>query len=239
MAVNRPDISGGESSKAVKRLAILNRSVRWSTTDSFTGSRDSDIVNSLECFTCDEEDWNHKDCTHRRQQCDAYQDACTTYIRYGVPDKFNARNYRRYFISKGCDTRMGCEKRLGATTPSCQKSYYNDWACVECCTVDSCNFHVSHLGAGSIRANILVTMNIKTGHFTDEPKFTELVTYQLIVPTVKFGGGWNAMGIGRLHQVHADPNGTCYINILDDFLMLPVHIMFYGITMPHVTQPEL
>jgi len=82
-------------------------------------------------------------------------------------------------------------------------------------------------------------VNIKTGHFTDEPKFTELVTDQLIVPTVKFGGGWNAMGIGRLHQVHADPNGTCYINILDDFLMLPVHIMFYGITMPHVTQPEL
>ena len=114
-------------------------------------------ANGLECFTCDEENWNHKDCTNKRQQCDSFQDACTTYIRYGVPDKFNARNYRRYFISKGCDTRSGCEKRLAATTLSCQKSYYNDWACVECCTSDSCNFHVAHLGAGSIRASFIMT----------------------------------------------------------------------------------
>ena len=37
----------------------------------------------LECFACDEEDWNHHDCTHNRQPCDPFQDSCTTYIRFG------------------------------------------------------------------------------------------------------------------------------------------------------------
>ena len=65
-----------------------------------------------------------------------------------VPETFNARNYRRYYISKGCDTQSGCDKRRSATESACQKSYYNDWACVECCTGDSCNFHVQHVSDG-------------------------------------------------------------------------------------------
>lgn len=117
---------------------------------------------ALECYQCDELDWNHQDCTHKRQGCDPFQDACTTYIRYAVPQSFDKRGYRRYYISKGCDTRSGCEKRQAGMQTACQRDYFNDWACVECCVGDLCNYYVAHLGAGSIKANVVMTTMVAT-----------------------------------------------------------------------------
>ncbi len=62
-----------------------------------------------------------------------------------VPEDYSIKGYRRYYISKGCDTQSGCDKRRAATHTVCSKDYYRDWACVECCVGDLCNYYVAHV----------------------------------------------------------------------------------------------
>lgn len=114
-------------------------------------------ASALECYSCRDNDSNRKDCIHNRKSCSQFQDACTTYIRWGVPSEWTARGDRIYFISKDCDTQTGCRRRQAATQTACNRDWYNDWACVDCCTGDLCNYYVT-LGAGSVRANTLLAV---------------------------------------------------------------------------------
>merc|ERR1711893_497159 len=111
-------------------------------------------VQSLECFSCYEVDWNHGPCTGTTIRCLEYQDACITHIKYGVPDTDSLRADRVYYISKGCDTVRGCEQSKGALRTHCKRDWWRDWACVECCKGDLCNYYVK-LGAGTVRAGVL------------------------------------------------------------------------------------
>ena len=60
-----------------------------------------------------------------------------------VPPYWTPRGDRIYYISKDCDTMKGCDRRKAATATHCKRDWYNDWACVECCSGDLCNFFVT------------------------------------------------------------------------------------------------
>ena len=60
-----------------------------------------------------------------------------------VPPYWNSHGDRVYYITKDCDTRQGCDKRQAATMSHCKRDWYLDWACVECCTGDLCNYYVT------------------------------------------------------------------------------------------------
>ena len=62
---------------------------------------------------------------------------------FTVPPYWTPRGDRIYFISKDCDTQQGCERRQAATRTACKRDWYLDWACVECCTGDLCNYYVT------------------------------------------------------------------------------------------------
>ncbi|ELT92794.1 hypothetical protein CAPTEDRAFT_163933 [Capitella teleta] len=110
-------------------------------------------VLSLECYSCEEEERNRGTCNSRTSRCEDFQDACTSYVRWGIPPQWSPRGDRRYYISKGCDTMQGCIKRQEATFTTCNRDWYNDWACVECCSGDLCNYFVTK-GAGNVRASM-------------------------------------------------------------------------------------
>ncbi len=60
-----------------------------------------------------------------------------------VPPYWSPHGDRIYFISKDCDTRQGCDKRKSSMQTHCKRDWYDDWACVECCTGDLCNYYVT------------------------------------------------------------------------------------------------
>jgi len=105
-------------------------------------------ASSLSCYTCEGDYWNWGSCTINFKQCAPFQDACASYTTYGLPVHFYARPERYNSISKGCDTMSACLTRQAALDSStCFRSSYSDWACVECCTGDLCNYYIT-LGAG-------------------------------------------------------------------------------------------
>lgn len=119
-------------------------------------------VIALECYTCEEQDRNNNKCKSTTKQCEQFQDACTSYVRWGIPPYWTPRGDRIYFISKNCDTMAGCEKRQAATYMTCKRDWYNDWACVECCSGDLCNYFVT-LGAGSVTSSVSLVVGACLG----------------------------------------------------------------------------
>jgi len=122
------------------------------------------IATSLECFACSNQDDNKGKCRKTTKQCEEFQDACTTYIRWGVPPYWTPRGDRIYYISKDCDTMKGCERRRAATSTHCKRDWYNDWACVECCTGDLCNYYVT-LGSGTLKVSIFTMVSAILGYW--------------------------------------------------------------------------
>lgn len=101
---------------------------------------------SLECYRCREQHSN-SDCTLERHRCAEYQDACTSYVRWGVPSRWTPRGDRIHYISKDCDTMEGCKRRQAGLQMHCRRDWYHDWACVECCRGDLCNHYVTRCDA--------------------------------------------------------------------------------------------
>ncbi|KAI0228405.1 hypothetical protein LSAT2_021114 [Lamellibrachia satsuma] len=100
-------------------------------------------VLSLECYKCSMAEHNRGECSSQQHSCDQFQDACTTYIRWGSPAQITSRGKRIYYISKDCDTKQGCERRQASQQTTCRRSWTNDWACTECCYDDLCNYFVT------------------------------------------------------------------------------------------------
>jgi len=114
------------------------------------------VASGLQCYTCLNEDHNRHGgaCVTKTKQCDQFQDACTTYVRWGIPPYWTPHGDRIYHISKDCDTRIGCSRRQQAIQTHCMRDWYNDWACVECCTGDLCNYYVT-LGGAMAKSSIV------------------------------------------------------------------------------------
>jgi len=50
---------------------------------------------------------------------------------------------RSVHVSKGCDTSKGCQYRSYVVNEICDRQAARDWACVECCYGDLCNYFVT------------------------------------------------------------------------------------------------
>lgn len=55
---------------------------------------------------------------------------------------------KQYYVSKQCATKSFCEKTWNETLPYCERIWYLDWRCSECCQGDRCNYFVTvHISA--------------------------------------------------------------------------------------------
>ena len=54
-----------------------------------------------------------------------------------------ASGEKQYYISKKCATSDNCEPSNKSVSQKCDRIWYNDWTCVECCTGDRCNYYVT------------------------------------------------------------------------------------------------
>ena len=50
---------------------------------------------------------------------------------------------KQYYVSKQCATKSFCEKTWNETLPYCERIWYLDWRCSECCQGDRCNYFVT------------------------------------------------------------------------------------------------
>jgi lymphocyte antigen 6 complex protein len=108
---------------------------------------------TLECYSCTNQDSNKEKCVKTSKQCEQYHDACNSYIRWAIPPYWTPRGNRIHFISKDCDTQVNCAKKQKGLSSSCVRDWYLDWACMECCTGDLCNYYVT-MGSSRIRIRL-------------------------------------------------------------------------------------
>jgi len=111
------------------------------------------VAYSLECYSCTNQDSNKEKCIKTSKQCTQYQDSCVSYIRWAIPPYWTPRGNRIHFVSKDCDTQVNCAKKQLGIAQSCVRDWYLDWACVECCTGDLCNYYVT-LGSSRIHVSM-------------------------------------------------------------------------------------
>lgn len=50
---------------------------------------------------------------------------------------------KQFYISKKCATELDCKNSIHAVSKRCDRIWYNDWECVECCHGDRCNYFVT------------------------------------------------------------------------------------------------
>jgi hypothetical protein len=112
---------------------------------------------ALECYTCTQQDNNKEKCIKTTKQCEQYQDACVSEIRWAIPPYWTPRGNRIHYLSKDCDTSVNCPNRKVAATDGCVRDWYLDWYCVECCQGDLCNYYAT-LGSSRLRLPIWTTL---------------------------------------------------------------------------------
>ncbi|ELU10905.1 hypothetical protein CAPTEDRAFT_155769 [Capitella teleta] len=115
------------------------------------------LADSLECYACKNQDTNKDKCVKTTIQCEENQDTCITTIKWGLPPYWTPYGERFHYVDKDCDTRNHCAQLKEESKLHCKRDWFDDWACVECCTGDLCNYYVT-LGADSIRINHLLQL---------------------------------------------------------------------------------
>lgn len=105
---------------------------------------------ALECYVCTKQDKNNEKCTETIKTCDPVETRCLTEVRWGSTPYWAASGEKQYYISKVCSTEEYCLNQTLRYEDRCDRIWYNDWECVECCTGDRCNYYVT-LGAGLSR----------------------------------------------------------------------------------------
>jgi hypothetical protein len=112
---------------------------------------------ALECYTCTQQDINKEKCIKTTKQCEQYQDACVSEIRWAIPPYWTPRGNRINYLSKNCETSSNCAARRLAAQDGCVRDWYLDWYCVECCQGDLCNYYAT-LGSSRLRLPLLTTL---------------------------------------------------------------------------------
>ena len=64
--------------------------------------------------------------------------------------------FRMHYVSKDCDTRVACESKMALTNSQCKRDWYDDWACIECCTGDMCNYYVTLTASSNLHNTTLL-----------------------------------------------------------------------------------
>ncbi|KAL3215291.1 hypothetical protein MRX96_006562 [Rhipicephalus microplus] len=112
---------------------------------------------ALECYVCTSQDKNNEKCTETIRTCDPSETRCLTEVRWGSTPYWAPSGEKQYYISKFCSTDEHCINQTIRYRERCDRIWYNDWECVECCTGDRCNYYVT-LGAGLSRPSAWICL---------------------------------------------------------------------------------
>ncbi|XP_074597994.1 coiled [Brevipalpus obovatus] len=104
-------------------------------------------VSPLECYVCIKQENNKDKCVETVKNCEIGQDRCMTEVRWGSTPYWAPSGLKQYYINKTCASREMCEQREHQLVSRCDRIWYNDWECVECCTGDRCNYYVTLAGS--------------------------------------------------------------------------------------------
>lgn len=108
---------------------------------------------ALECYVCTRQDKNNEKCTETIRTCDPSETRCLTEVRWGSTPYWAPSGEKQFYISKSCAKEDFCTSETARYRDRCDRIWYNDWECVECCTGDRCNYFVT-LGAGHSRPSM-------------------------------------------------------------------------------------
>lgn len=100
----------------------------------------------LECYVCHNQDDNKSKCAETVKTCDPDQEQCLTEVRWGSTPYWALTGQKQYFISKRCATRQECQESQADKFHRCDRIWYNDWNCTNCCSGDKCNYYVTLAG---------------------------------------------------------------------------------------------
>ncbi|XP_003746440.1 uncharacterized protein LOC100901649 [Galendromus occidentalis] len=107
----------------------------------------------LECYICTNQDENNAKCTSTIQLCEPHQDRCMTEVRWGSTPYWAPTGEKQFYVSKWCSNQTVCEYTIRRQSKRCDRIWYNDWECSECCTGDRCNYYVT-LGASGLKSSM-------------------------------------------------------------------------------------
>jgi hypothetical protein len=112
------------------------------------------IVTALDCYVCKDQEDNKEKCVKTVKTCKSEQDRCLTEVRWEFMDA-------QYYVSKRCVTQDVCNKEIKDSYDSlkCHRIGYNDWACIDCCHGDRCNFFVTLSTTSLICSNFLLLVS--------------------------------------------------------------------------------
>jgi len=110
-------------------------------------------VSSLDCYVCKNQEDNKGKCVKTVKTCDIGQDRCLTEVRWGGMPYWAPSGQKQYYVSKRCASKENCTAEKEALGRRCERIWFNDWECVDCCHGDRCNFYVT-LGSNRITAGI-------------------------------------------------------------------------------------
>ncbi|KAI3378609.1 hypothetical protein SNEBB_002446 [Seison nebaliae] len=115
------------------------------------------ILDSLECYICEEQEGNDDKCKKTVKQCNEGEDVCASFVSWTLPQEFSPQNERRHYITKACDTKPNCRQSIEMTASICTRHRYYDSLCVECCEGDRCNYYVT-LNSNTTKSSLILTI---------------------------------------------------------------------------------
>ncbi|CAG7830946.1 unnamed protein product [Allacma fusca] len=116
-----------------------------------------DEVRSLECYVCSRQEGNAEKCLTTTKTCESDENACQSEIRWGSTPYWSQGAEKQYYVTKKCAKKEDCEEYVNRFTSSCQRIWYEDWKCGECCQGDRCNYYII-MGAGNLKATWLLSL---------------------------------------------------------------------------------
>ncbi|KAF8561922.1 Low affinity cationic amino acid transporter 2 protein [Paragonimus westermani] len=97
----------------------------------------------MECYVCRNQEGNRDKCIRTTMQCLEDQLSCITNISYTIPPYWSPLGERTHFIWKACISTAECERLMEEAGQYCQREWFMDWRCVECCQGELCNYYVT------------------------------------------------------------------------------------------------
>ncbi|XP_015785315.1 uncharacterized protein LOC107362712 [Tetranychus urticae] len=119
----------------------------------------SNRVNGLECYVCSNQEDNKDKCVETVKNCDHGQDRCLSRIRWGSTPYWAPSGEKQYYITKKCASKDVCDQEYKKHLSRCDRIWYNDWECVECCTGDRCNYFVTLKATSTYPSILIISMS--------------------------------------------------------------------------------
>lgn len=113
-------------------------------------------VHALDCYVCRNQEDNKGKCVRTVKTCDIGQDQCLTEVRWGGMPYWAPSGEKQYYVSKRCASKENCTAERERLGHRCERIWFNDWECVECCHGDRCNFFVTLSSSHLSPTNILL-----------------------------------------------------------------------------------